>query len=293
MSSTLTDTLNFYVESTRQCEVYSVGDDFSIIDNPSFAILPNHPYRSPLVAALYCTQGHAAGRVNTTIYNVESGGFMIVLPGQITELMNQSEDFEATYVLMTESFTESLGIGNTFNLGEVVTRNPYTVLGEQARVALESYLAMCRNLIPVEHNPHRVEILRLLTRAFFLGLGYFIHQVEDVECKGNRQSELTSEFLGLVERNYREHRDLKFYADTMGLTPKHISTVVKASSGRSAVEWIERYVVLDAQTQLSSTDRTIKEIAYDLNFPSQSFFGKYFCRVVGMSPAAYRNRSGE
>ena len=91
----------------------------------------------------------------------------------------------------------------------------------------------------------------------------------------------------------REHRDLKFYADAMGLTPKHISTVVKASSGRSAVEWIERYVVLDAQTQLISTDRTIKEIAYDLNFPSQSFFGKYFCRVVGISPAAYRNRSGE
>lgn len=290
MSSTLTDTLNLYVERESRGEIYSVGDDFSIVDNPSFAILPNHPYRSPLVAALYCTQGHAAGRVNTTIHNIEVGGFMIVLPGQITELMNQSEDFEATYVLMTESFTESLGIGNTFNLGEVVARNPYTVLGEQARVALEGYLAMCRNLIPVEHNPHRVEILRLLTRAFFLGLGYFIHPMDEAESKGSRQSELTNEFVRLVERNYREHRDLKFYADTMGLTPKHISTVVKASSGKSAVEWIERYVILDAQTQLISTDRSIKEIAYDLNFPSQSFFGKYFCRVVGVSPAAYRNR---
>lgn len=293
MSTTLTDTLNLYVESTRQCEVYSVGDDFSIIDNPSFAILPNHPYRSPLVAALFCTRGRAAGRVNTTIYNIDPGGFMVVLPGQITELMNQSEDFEATYVLMTESFTGSLGIGNTFNLGEVVARNPYTVLGEQARVALEGYLAMCRNLISVEHNPHRVEILRLLTRAFFLGLGYFIHPMEEAEGRGNRQAELTNEFVKLVENNYRDHRDLKFYADAMGLTPKHISTVVKASSGKSAVEWIEKYVILDAQTQLISTDRTIKEIAYDLNFPSQSFFGKYFCRVVGVSPAAYRNKKNE
>ena len=75
----------------------------------------------------------------------------------------------------------------------------------------------------------------------------------------------------------------------MGLTAKYLSTVVKQSSGKSAVEWIEKYVTLDAITQLTSTSRTIKEIAYDLNFPSQSFFGKYFCRVVGVSPAKYRS----
>ena len=66
--------------------------------------------------------------------------------------------------------------------------------------------------------------------------------------------------------------------------------VVKQSSGKSAMEWIEKYVILDATVQLTSTDRTIKEIAYDLHFPSQSFFGKYFCRVVGISPIAYRNK---
>lgn len=74
----------------------------------------------------------------------------------------------------------------------------------------------------------------------------------------------------------------------MGLTPKYISTVIKASSERSAMEWIERYVTLDAIAQLTSTDRSIKYIAYDLNFPSLSFFGKYFTRVVGLSPSAYR-----
>jgi AraC-like DNA-binding protein len=54
------------------------------------------------------------------------------------------------------------------------------------------------------------------------------------------------------------------------------------------MEWIERYVTLDAIAQLTSTDRSIKYIAYDLNFPSLSFFGKYFTRVVGLSPSAYR-----
>ncbi len=145
---------------------------------------------------------------------------------------------------------------------------------------------MCRATISEQSNPHHLEIIRLLTRAFFLGFGYFMHEQESEEPSRNQQ--LTQEFIRLVEANYKVHRDLRFYADRMGLTAKYISTIVKLSSGKSATEWIEKYVTLDAITQLHSTSKTVKEIAYDLGFPSQSCFGKYFCRVVGLSPAAYR-----
>ena len=55
-------------------------------------------------------------------------------------------------------------------------------------------------------------------------------------------------------------------------------------------EWIEKHVILDAITQLLSTNTSIKEIAYKLNFPSQSCFGKYFLRITGVSPATYRTQ---
>jgi YesN/AraC family two-component response regulator len=211
---------------------------------------------------------------------------MIVLPNQITELVDRSDDFEATYIIMTDTFTESLGIGNTFSLHATISQHPHTNLTGRAKSALESYLAMCKSIIPEHQNPNRLEIITLLTRAFFLGLGYFMHQTN---CNDNsRQSELTNKFIELVERNYTKQRELKFYAEKLALTPKHISLVVKRSSGKSATEWIEKYVILDAITQLTSTDKSIKEIAYNLGFPSQSFFGKYFCRIVGASPAEYR-----
>ncbi len=290
MSKTLSETLETYLDNGNSGTIYSLGDEFGIIENPSFDILPNHPYRSPLAVAIFCTCGHASGRLNTKIYDIEEGAFFIVQQGHITELINISADFRAIYILMTQSFVESLGISNTFDLSSFITNSPYNRLEGRARQALEDYLNMCRNLLPEEQNPHRLEIVRLLTRAFFLGLGYFIHQMHTSEAPQGRKSELTSEFIALVEKNYRKHRDLRFYADVLGLTQKHISTVVKQSSGKSATEWIERYVILDATVQLVSTDRTIKEIAYDLNFPSQSFFGKYFCRVVGISPAVYRKQ---
>ena len=288
MSATLATTISGYLSSGHQGVAYSIGDEISIIENPSFDILPNHPYRSPLVAAVYCQAGSGRGRVNAKTYNIEPGGFLIVLPGQITEMVNVSEDFRAVYVLMSEHFTESLSIGNTFDLRNIVAENPYTLLEERARQAFEGYLSMCMNIMPIEQHPHRLEILRLITRAFFLGMGYFLHDQHCDDRVQTRQESITSEFIRLVEDNYRAKRDLVFYAKRMGLTSKYLSTVVKASSGKSAVGWIERYVTLDAITQLTSTERTIKQIAYDLNFPSQSFFGKYFARVVGVSPQAYR-----
>ena len=47
-------------------------------------------------------------------------------------------------------------------------------------------------------------------------------------------------------------------------------------------------VITDAEAKLKSTDLTIQEIAYSLNFPDISFFGKYFKRYTGMSPKQYR-----
>lgn len=291
MKNILSKTVQKYVDNNTTDGTYSIAEQLVIIDNPSFAVLPNHPYRCPLSVAIYCTQGRGMGRINTTTFSLVAGGFMIVLPNQITELVDISSDFQATYIIMTDEFTSSLGIGNTFSLHTTIAQSPHIELQDRAKEALEGYLMMCRNIIPEERNPHRLEIVKLMTKAFFLGLGYFLHCTDDK--KGDihsRQDEITTEFIRLVEQNYLQHRDLKFYAEQLGLTPKHISLTVKKSSGKSATEWIERYVIIDAISQLTSTDKAIKEIAYNLGFPSQSFFGKYFSRVVGVSPAEYRSR---
>lgn len=157
--------LQQYIDSGNSGQIYSIDDLFAIVVNPSFAIMPNHPYHCPLAVAIYCTKGRGKGRVNTKLFDIEQNGFMIVLPNQITELVNLSSDFMATYVIMSEQFTQTLGIGNTFNLNTIISHNPYITLQDRAKEAVESYITMCQGLIPEQRNPNRVEILRLLTKA--------------------------------------------------------------------------------------------------------------------------------
>ena len=137
-------------------------------------------------------------------------------------------------------------------------------------------------------NPNTEEALRLLTKLFFLMMGWFINKDAFTKDVGDRSSETVRRFLELVRKNYTEHRDVEYFASQMNMTAKYLSAVVKKTSGKTPLEWIENYVILDAKAQLSSTMNTVQQIAWNLNFPSQSFFGRYFKRIIGMSPSAYR-----
>ena len=74
------------------------------------------------------------------------------------------------------------------------------------------------------------------------------------------------------------------------MTPKYLSLLVKNVSNRTAGEWIDNYVVLEAKALLSSSTLSIQEISDRLNFANQSFFGKYFKQHVGISPTEYRKK---
>ena len=93
-----------------------------------------------------------------------------------------------------------------------------------------------------------------------------------------------------VSTNFVKERSVIFYADQLFLTPKHLSRVIKEVSGRSAGEWIDEQVILEAKARLKTSSLTVQEISDQLGFPNQSFFGKYFKRHVGMSPSDYRKK---
>jgi AraC-like DNA-binding protein len=102
------------------------------------------------------------------------------------------------------------------------------------------------------------------------------------------QQEVCEKFINLAAEHFKEHRDIGFYADKLCMTNKYLSALLKQETGMTALEWIEKYVVLYAKSCLSSTTMTVQEISDELDFPSQSVFGKYFKRVEGVSPKAYR-----
>ena len=106
----------------------------------------------------------------------------------------------------------------------------------------------------------------------------------------NRQEEIYRELLQLITQHYTKNRSAQFYAKKLGLTPQHLSTTIRQVTGGTVLDLIANVVIIDAKAKLKSTNMSVQEIAYSLNFPTPSFFGKYFKRYVGMSPLAYKQK---
>ena len=93
--------------------------------------------------------------------------------------------------------------------------------------------------------------------------------------------------MQLLKEHYTTQRKIGFYADKLCMTPKYLSQVIHAVSGRHAGDWIRDYVILEAKALLKSRQYTIQQVSDMLNFPNQSFFGTYFKKTVGCSPLTY------
>lgn len=83
----------------------------------------------------------------------------------------------------------------------------------------------------------------------------------------DRAIELYNRFIELVQRDFRNHRTIMYYADKLNITPKYFSKLIKKVSGKSAGEWDAHRVT----TRLQTDDRTINNFAAVIYVISQSY----------------------
>ena len=97
------------------------------------------------------------------------------------------------------------------------------------------------------------------------------------------------QFIKLIHENYLKEHQVIYYADRLCISPKCLSRLCKEISGKSAPEWIDAYIMLDAKNLLKYSTMPIKEIVYRLSFSNQTVFYKFFKKHTGMTPTEYRN----
>jgi AraC-like DNA-binding protein len=265
----------------------SIGSDLILIDKPVITSIFDHPFKTDVVTAVICEKGEVKGEVNLVPYHYSGPNMIVIFPDQILRYDYISPDFQGVFIVMSKRFLDSLDLNVEATASVFMRDHPCVPLGPEGLGAMMTYYNMMRRVISVEDHPNKLEIAKNLTRAFFFGAGYYFHKIPRERDK-SKNEKLVGEFLKLVRENYRRHRDLEFYSGRLSLTPKYLSSVVGRTSGKTAGEWIDDHVVLEAKALLKSTGMTIQQIGDELGFPSQSFFGKYFKRHTGLSPKEYR-----
>ena len=133
----------------------------------------------------------------------------------------------------------------------------------------------------------------LFSSVFYMFMSVLKQSTEPIrEVKRvSRPDKLLQEFIELLNEECERERSVEFYANKLNITSKYLSLICRNKMGRSASIVIEEAVIRKAKELLMQTGLSIQDVSQQLNFVSQSFFGKYFKQRVGISPSRYKSQS--
>ncbi len=270
-----------------------INNDYLIGHGESTLHVFRYPFRIDAFIIGVCTGGEAVISTNLSRYRLEENTLFIFGPNNIIQ-QHEQQGLSSYILALSRDFMQRIHVDlkKMMPLLLRIAEQPVIgITGEQSRM-LGRYIATIEEELRKPRRPFSEEIVGGLIAVALYQIGNLLDahfsRTHDGPAVKDRAEEYFKRFMMLLGEHYRQERSVGFYARELCITPKYLTTVIKRVSGRSASEWIDSYVILEAKTLLKFSDMSIQEIAYYLNFPNQSFFGSYFKRNAGLSPSRYK-----
>ena len=254
----------------------------------------NPPVQIDAAVLVLCTDGMMEIEVETNNYKLFRGDLLVCGPNRVMKpikLLNNT----AFKIIFLSHFMHRSGIGyqrsiwdKAFYLGT----NPMIHLSDTQITQFEEYYRLLCEKLKNPSSSYHSEIMQSILQAMMYEiLSYLDGVVVSENDRFVRQGEiLFRRFVGLIAESKVKSRFVYYYADKLNVSTKYLSAVCKQVSGKTAGDIIDEFVMKDIIRMLKYSDKSIKEIALELDFPNISFFGKYVKAHLGVSPKAYRRQ---
>lgn len=272
---------------------YSDGDMVMMESVPNSHI--ESTVKLEMVTIVYVKSGMIQCDLNGRTITASSGDIVISPPNSFIDKSMSSADYKGTVVgLSYKAMQRSLLMSkDVWNLMAYVKEHPVIRLSDEFSEMFYKYQSLLSYKLEHPHGYYHREIMQSLFHCMFYELAAIISPLlkEKTVATTKRQGELLfRRFIELLSGYETTDRSVKAYAEKLCVTPKYLSTVCKAVSGKTALEWIHDFLADAITHRLKYTDSSIKEIADGLGFPNISFFGKFVKARFGVSPKEYRVR---
>ena len=268
-------------------------DGLILTDRISEAPIPQSSTRLNFILMAMCKKGKAQYSIDTRQQVVKPGDLLFVSERHVVDNYVASPDFECLCIMLTTEYYHGFvqDVKNVSSLLLFSMNNPVVPLTNKEIQVFTNYFETIREKMADTSHHYRSPLVKALLLAMFYDMSNVIYRVErQGNRKHTRAEAIFANFIRLLEENFRTQHRVSWYAEQLCITPKYLSEIVKKISLRTPNEWIDSYVILEARVLLKNTTKSIKEITDELNFPNQSFLGKYFKEHVGVSPSEYRKR---
>ena len=269
-------------------------------NNPGLGIL-GQPIKMHTMTWGFVRRGTITMSVDFKTYEMGPDSLMVLGSHNVVDFtVDMSDDLIIDLLIVSKQFMQDLNFDLTaIDLHSLMDNRPSPIVRLDAEDVplVEPYFTLLFN--NAQRNRDSLfskNIGRSQVQSFIYQLLQFrSNQAERQQMKADggsqtRQAAYVQEFMRLLQAHHHRHRSIAFYAERLCISPKYLSHLVKEATGNSASEWIAHLVVEEAKNMLRYSHKNIQQVAYALNFSTQSSFGKYFKHVTGMSPTEYQKK---
>lgn len=242
---------------------------------------------------LICTSGRAGVIIGAREYRISPGDMLVIVQFSYPTWTYLSEDFKGTLCIADLEFV--FNAINPVNLSvnlQFVMLHPYSHPSEADAAALLTLIDLIeeRSRFASDRSLSSMMIDNIVNALAYLVLDSYMNFSQTESRSSNSKGSIILKFYSDLSRDYVLHRKVAHYAGLQNLTPRYFSTVIKAVSGYTPLYWINKAVTAEARRLMCNSNMSIKEIAYQLNFASPTFFARWYRDCTGETPSQYRIR---
>ena len=272
-------------ETDSSCMVknFIIGDSNTKTIDTSFGC----PFAFEGVVFMICLKGE----ISFKEYCIEKDAITIILPNQIVEKIDCSDDYSVNVLAFSPDFLTDLPLPKDLDLYRKIVGKPVLKVSAADVQNLLGYYSFIVETFNNSKHQLLKKVIRGLLFSLLIEIMNLYSKNNNVKINDNhssRSEKIVEHFISLLRDNYKEGRTASYYADKMCITPKYLSSTLKKVTGRSISLWIDNAIILGAKLMLKSSNLTILQISEKLNFPNPSYFGRFFKKKTGVTPRHYR-----
>lgn len=278
-----------FIDVRRLAQIFYGADDETML-------------RPEMNIALYCYKGKLTFDVNGQNLTVNNGQMFICPPNMILSDFMFSANVEClvmcfTTRLLQESLRDDF---SEWNKGVYVDKVMILNATADDQQLLKSYCDVLVNRVKHPETVYHKRILHSIVQATLLEICERIRREKSVgttaiekhdNVRSPQQSRiLFDQFLAILNAEPQKRHPVEYYAEKLYISPKYLTVICKRESNKTALEWIQEYVIEDVRCHLSTPDLTIKESAEQCGFSTLTHFGRFVREHFGCSPREYRKK---
>jgi len=242
------------------------------------------PHRHDSYFIKYIIEGSGIHNIDFVDYEVQPFSVFLMAPGQVHSF--NIHNVRGLFVYFKTEMVEM----NDLPFFNYSFNTPALYLGKKNSVVdsvFHSLLSEYQNRYFAKNELIKAflqSLLILMTRK------YFQQQEEEKGISLPKHVKVIKELNKIIDKHFIEQRNISFYSDALHISSRQLNNILKENMGTSISEKIHQRTLVEAKRLLCYTDKTISEIAYELNFSDKAYFHRFFKLNENITPVDFRKR---